>query len=118
MSQTDLRAINIDTCHMCVVVSARIPDDDEDPAIADKEALLITLNVKSMQFDTDNILEAGGRERHHGLKGMHERASLIRGKLEVWSKPGFGCEVELTVPAPLAYAAPHAGPHTGQRRVS
>jgi signal transduction histidine kinase/ligand-binding sensor domain-containing protein len=65
-----------------------------------------------------SVLEAGGRERHHGLKGMHERASLIRGKLEVWSKPGFGCEVELTVPAPLAYAAPHAGPHTGQRRVS
>jgi signal transduction histidine kinase len=52
-----------------------------------------------------SILEAGGREGHHGLKGMHERASLIGGKLDVWSKPGFGCEVELMVPAPVAYAA-------------
>ena len=36
---------------------------------------------------------------------MHERAGLIGGKLDVWSKPGFGCEVELTVPASAAYAA-------------
>jgi DNA-binding NarL/FixJ family response regulator len=49
---------------------------------------------------------------------MHERASLIGGKLAVWSKPGFGCEVELTVPASVAYAGPRAGLHTGQRRVS
>jgi ligand-binding sensor domain-containing protein/signal transduction histidine kinase len=61
-----------------------------------------------------SVLEAGGREGHHGLKGMHERASLIRGKLEVWSKSGFGCEVELTVPASVAYA----GPHVQERRVS
>jgi len=65
-----------------------------------------------------SVLAAGGRDGHHGLKGMHERASLLRGKLEVWSKAGFGCEVELTVPAPVAYAAPHAGPHTGERHVS
>jgi nitrate/nitrite-specific signal transduction histidine kinase len=45
---------------------------------------------------------------------MHERASLIRGKVEVWSKAGFGCEVELTVPASAAYA----GPHVPERRVS
>ena len=61
-----------------------------------------------------SVLEAGGREGHHGLKGMHERASLIRGQLEVWSKAGFGCEVELTVPASAAYA----GPHVPERRVS
>ncbi len=60
------------------------------------------------------ILEAGGREGHHGLKGMHERASLIRGKLNVWSKPDAGCEVELTVPASVAYASQHAR----ERRVS
>jgi signal transduction histidine kinase/ligand-binding sensor domain-containing protein len=61
-----------------------------------------------------SVLEAGGREGHHGLKGMHERAGLIRGKLEVWSKTGFGCEVELTVPASVAYA----GRHAPERRVS
>jgi nitrate/nitrite-specific signal transduction histidine kinase len=35
---------------------------------------------------------------------MHERAKLIGGKLEVWSELDSGTEVELTIPASLAYA--------------
>ncbi|CAM6000999.1 unnamed protein product [Sphagnum balticum] len=33
---------------MCVIVSARSQNEDEDPAVADTEVLLITLNVKSI----------------------------------------------------------------------
>lgn len=36
---------------MCVIISARIPNPNEDPTLADKEAILASLNVKAMQFD-------------------------------------------------------------------
>lgn len=36
---------------MCVVVSARIPNAQEDSTLADKEALLASLNIKAMQFE-------------------------------------------------------------------
>jgi signal transduction histidine kinase/ligand-binding sensor domain-containing protein len=41
---------------------------------------------------------------HFGLRGMRERAETIGGGLEVWSNPGVGTEVVLTIPAVIAYA--------------
>jgi signal transduction histidine kinase/ligand-binding sensor domain-containing protein len=52
------------------------------------------------------VLEGGGRAGHHGLPGMLERAKLVGGKLAVWSKFDSGTEVELTIPASIAYAKP------------
>jgi signal transduction histidine kinase len=40
-----------------------------------------------------------------GLSGMAERARILGGALEVWSSPGRGTRIELTVP--VAAAAPH-----------
>jgi signal transduction histidine kinase len=40
---------------------------------------------------------------HWGLKGMRERAERLGGELEVWSEPGAGTEIELRVPASIAY---------------
>ncbi|CAD5218532.1 unnamed protein product [Bursaphelenchus okinawaensis] len=51
LSRADLRAVNINLCDMCVIVSARIPNPNEDPTLADKEAILASLNIKAMQFD-------------------------------------------------------------------
>jgi signal transduction histidine kinase/ligand-binding sensor domain-containing protein len=45
---------------------------------------------------------------HWGLRGMRERAKLIGASFEVWSRPGFGAEIELTIPAATAYAKPPA----------
>jgi ligand-binding sensor domain-containing protein/signal transduction histidine kinase len=45
-----------------------------------------------------------GRSGHFGLPGMRERAELIRGRLTVESELESGTEVELTVPAAVAYA--------------
>ena len=56
------------------------------------------------------LLASGGREGHFGLKGMRERAEITGGKLAVWSAPGSGTEVELTIPASRAYAAARS-PH-------
>lgn len=49
---------------------------------------------------------ADGRtgEGHFGMAGMHERAKLLGGTLSVWSERGSGTEVELTIPASVAYA--------------
>jgi signal transduction histidine kinase/ligand-binding sensor domain-containing protein len=44
-----------------------------------------------------------GRPGHWGLKGMRERANRIGGQLEVWSEQGAGTEVQLTLPAAVAY---------------
>jgi signal transduction histidine kinase len=43
------------------------------------------------------------RSGHWGLKGMRERAERLGGELEVWSEPGAGTEIELRVPAAIAY---------------
>jgi signal transduction histidine kinase/ligand-binding sensor domain-containing protein len=50
------------------------------------------------------ILDRGGRELHWGLPGMRERAQGFGGRLDVWSKHGAGTEVELTIPAAIAYS--------------
>ncbi len=49
------------------------------------------------------VLGQGSRAGHWGLPGMHERAKRIGGHLNVWSRPGAGTEVELTVPGSIAY---------------
>ena len=52
----------------------------------------------------EQVFAEGGREGHYGLAGMHERAKLVRGKLAIRSRLGFGTEVKLTIPASVAYA--------------
>jgi signal transduction histidine kinase len=49
------------------------------------------------------VLERGGRSGHWGLPGMHERAKRIGAQLEVWSEVAAGTEVELSIPASIAY---------------
>jgi ligand-binding sensor domain-containing protein/signal transduction histidine kinase len=44
-----------------------------------------------------------GYAGHYGLRGMRERAKLMGGKLAVWSELDSGTEVELSIPASLAY---------------
>jgi len=44
-----------------------------------------------------------GRSGHWGIQGMRERAEHIGGQLKLWSRPGAGTEIELRIPARLAY---------------
>jgi len=50
------------------------------------------------------LLDDEGRPGHWGLHGMHERAKLVGAHLDVWSKLDSGTEVELSIPASIAYA--------------
>ena len=49
------------------------------------------------------ILAAKGSQGHYGLPGIRERAKIMGAKLTVWSEVDAGTEVELRVPAGIAY---------------
>jgi signal transduction histidine kinase len=49
------------------------------------------------------VLQKGVRAGHWGLTGMNERAKRLRGHLTMWSKPNAGTEVEVTIPASIAF---------------
>jgi len=50
-NREDLRAVNVNLCDMCIILSAKVPSSTEDTSMADKEAILATLNIKAMTFD-------------------------------------------------------------------
>lgn len=50
-----------------------------------------------------DVLKHGSRLGHWGMIGLKERAAQVGAKLDVWSKPGAGTELDLTVPAQIAY---------------
>jgi signal transduction histidine kinase len=56
------------------------------------------------------VLEEGGRSGHWGLLGIHERAKRVGARLDLWSEAGAGTEVELTVPASVAFGTSRNGP--------
>jgi len=49
------------------------------------------------------LLAHGSRSGHWGLPGMRERAEKLGGRLEIWSRPGEGTTVHLSVPARVIY---------------
>jgi signal transduction histidine kinase/ligand-binding sensor domain-containing protein len=46
-----------------------------------------------------------GHAGHFGLPGMRERAEVVGGQLEVWSKLDSGTQIELSIPGAIAYDA-------------
>jgi len=64
----------------------------------DERALAVTVsdNGKGFVKQLEKPATAGG---HYGLTGMHERAALIEGTMEISSEPGHGTTVRLHVPA-------------------
>jgi ligand-binding sensor domain-containing protein/signal transduction histidine kinase len=52
----------------------------------------------------EQFAHGDGPSGHFGLRGMEERAKLIGGHLEMWSNVESGTEIELSIPASIAYA--------------
>ncbi|MFL6602880.1 MAG: two-component regulator propeller domain-containing protein [Steroidobacteraceae bacterium] len=50
------------------------------------------------------VMDRGTRSGHFGLQGMRERSERAGGTLNVWSERDVGTEVEVTIPAQVAYA--------------
>ena len=55
------------------------------------------------------VMDQGGRVGHWGLTGVRERAQRIGAELDFWSEAGAGTEVQLTVPAVIAYKTTRDG---------
>ena len=56
------------------------------------------------------VLKRGRRPGHWGLLGAKERAQRIGAQLDIWSEAGAGTEVQLIIPAAMAYKNAHDRP--------
>jgi signal transduction histidine kinase/ligand-binding sensor domain-containing protein len=64
----------------------------------------LTIRVRDDGIGVDpQILARGQRPGHWGLPGMRERSESFGGHLHVWSQGNAGTEVELRIPAHVAY---------------
>ena len=54
-----------------------------------------------------SVQSTGRRPRHFGLQGMRERARKMGGVFNLWTKDRAGIEIELIVPAGVAYQEGH-----------
>jgi signal transduction histidine kinase len=70
----------------------------------DKHGLRLRVRDDGKGIDPE-ILRNQGRSGHFGVQGMRERANLVGGRLEIWSELDSGTEVELSIPASIAYVA-------------
>jgi signal transduction histidine kinase len=64
---------------------------------------LLQLRIRDDGKGIDPGIVAEGRASHYGVPGMRERARRIGGKLDVWTATGAGTEIELSIPASIAY---------------
>lgn len=63
----------------------------------------LRLRVRDDGKGVDSEVFTEGRSGHWGLQGMRERAKLLGGQLEVWSELDSGTEIQLSIPASIAY---------------
>jgi signal transduction histidine kinase/ligand-binding sensor domain-containing protein len=61
------------------------------------------LRIRDDGAGIDPDILGAGRSGHWGLSGMRERAQKIGAHLNIWSKPGAGTEIELTISGKVAY---------------
>ena len=74
----------------------------------DDERLCVRIRDDGKGMDPE-ILKKGRRPGHWGLLGAKERAQRIGAHLDIWSAAGAGTEVQLSIPATVAYKNSHDG---------
>merc|ERR1719228_725986 len=88
LSRADLRSVNVNLCDMCIILSAKVPSN-EDPTLADKEAILASLNIKAMTFDDSNGVIENKESSPDGLSPLDGPIVLKR------AGPVYGTSVPL-----------------------
>jgi signal transduction histidine kinase len=63
------------------------------------------------------ILARGQRPGHWGLPGMRERSERLGGQLYLWSEKNAGTEVELRIPADIAYSEARTSSFAGLKNL-
>ena len=73
--------MNVNLCDMCIILSAKVPDN-VDPNLADKEAILASLNIKAMTFgDVVPHIETQVSQSMDALHKMNEAAINKQGPM-------------------------------------
>jgi signal transduction histidine kinase len=67
------------------------------------DRVMVRLRIRDDGRGIDSQILNGGRPGHYGLSGMRERAHTLGARLDIWSRPGAGTEVDLAIPAEAAY---------------
>jgi signal transduction histidine kinase len=67
-----------------------------------EKTFILRIRDDGVGIDT-KIMRGAQRAGHWGLQGMRERAESFGARLDVWSELGAGTEIELSIPAPIAY---------------
>ena len=67
------------------------------------DASALRIRVRDDGVGIDKVVLSNGQPGHWGLTGMRERAHALRAELNIWSREAAGTEVELVVPASIAY---------------
>jgi signal transduction histidine kinase len=63
----------------------------------------VRLRVRDDGRGIEQTIVDSGRPGHWGLRGMRERAKAMGAELNIKSHPGAGTEIELAIPAKVAY---------------
>jgi len=68
----------------------------------DRRQFSVRVRDDGKGFEEKSVTRAalGG---HFGLPGMRERAEVVGGRLEVWSKINSGTQIQLSIPGAIAY---------------
>ncbi|XP_072165230.1 calcium-activated potassium channel subunit alpha-1-like [Diadema setosum] len=77
LSRADLRAVNVNQCDMCVILSSNRNSQD-DQSLQDKETILASLNIKAMTFDDSVGLTKSGFQGLGGSRHRSGRPPLVR----------------------------------------
>jgi signal transduction histidine kinase/ligand-binding sensor domain-containing protein len=67
------------------------------------DSSVLRIRVRDDGIGIDNKVRVKGQPGHWGLAGMRERAQALRAELNIWSREAAGTEVELVIPASIAY---------------
>lgn len=63
----------------------------------------LRISVRDDGIGIHEDILANGNPGHWGLSGMRERAHVLRAEFGIWSREAAGTEVELMIPASVAY---------------
>jgi signal transduction histidine kinase/ligand-binding sensor domain-containing protein len=66
----------------------------------------LVLHVRDNGVGIDPGFIMSGREGHHGLRGMRERAARIRGRLTILSSAESGTDISVIVPGSVSFLHP------------
>jgi len=69
----------------------------------------LTIHIRDNGVGIDTRHAMSGRDGHHGLQGMRERAARIQGRLTVLSSAESGTDISVIVPGSVGFLHPETG---------